>query len=265
MPATPRVRLGVSLPPARSCSCGAAAATAVAAPADIDPAGDRHCAPAPADWAATGGPTIGGCPALPADNAVEHAGWPERRCTRRSSSDRLHDPRRRRHRLPARRLRREPCLRHPLRRRAGDPTRVPIHYTEYGDESDPAPSPSRYRPRRGWRGRAPATGTSSPCNRGRASSTSCLAFARRSRWDADSGANFDLVRTSSARGVDVGRCRRPTDPSRPRALRRGSERRDQSRPALHRGEDPARLHPAGDALRVEPTDPTLPPWVCACG
>ncbi len=54
-------------------------------------------------------------------------------------------------------------------------------------------------------------------------------------WHAGSGAIFNL-RSNHLRpgGLDLGRRRRPADPARPGALRRGQARLDRSRAALHR-------------------------------
>ena len=100
--------------------------------------------------------------------------------------------------------------------------KVPIHYTAYGDESDPGPFP------------IPAN---APVEGGAASDGdrhvlvlqqgTCHLFElgrrvlARDHWDADVGVNWNLDRTRCGRGLDVGRRRRPPDPRRARALRRG--------------------------------------------
>ena len=66
--------------------------------------------------------------------------------------------------------------------------------------------------------------------------------------------------------LDVGRRRRPADPARARALRRGAARPDRPRAPLHRVADAARVHLPGAPLRLRasPTR-TCPRWASACG
>ena len=113
------------------------------------------------------------------------------------------------------------------------------------------PAPTRSRPTRPWR-RA-ATATSLSCDRAPAS---CTRLSTRvpgpAAWRSGSGAIFDL-HSNALRpdGWTSRRRRRPADPSRPRAPRRGRGRRDPPRAALHRRAHPARLRPSGHALRQQ--------------
>ena len=117
---------------------------------------------------------------------------------------------------------------------------------------DPAPPPHRGRqrpPRAAWSTATPAA------------STSCSPpSAEGARWHAGSGAVCDLRSNRAAPGrVDQRRRRRPADPARPRALRRGRARRHRPRPALHRAAHRQRLRLPGPPPRRAPRDPALPP------
>ena len=119
--------------------------------------------------------------------------------------------------------------------------RVPIHYTAYGDESDPGPVPDPA-DRAGRRRREhTATATCSSCSATRASLRArARVLARRPlgrRRRRELGPASNALRP---RGVDVGRRRGTADPSGSRALRRGRERCDQPRAALHRADQSQR-------------------------
>ncbi len=116
------------------------------------------------------GPSLGGCPMLPANNA-----WNQNVSTLAVRSDSPDADRE--HQLvgqdePPPRLRWRGRVRHPVQGRARDPAQGADHYTAYGDESDPGPFPIP--------GNAPveggsastATGTCSWCSRGRVICTS---------------------------------------------------------------------------------------------
>ena len=84
-------------------------------------------------------------------------------------------------------------------------------------------------------------------------------------WTAGSGAVFDLRSNAlRPRRLDVRRRRRPADPPRARAPRRGRRRRDPPCAPRHRPADLGRLHPPrharGRSAAVRPTRR----WACGC-
>ena len=156
--------------------------------------------------------------------------------------------------------------RHPLHRRAAAAQpKVPIHFTAYGDESDPGPYPVPPN--------APVEGAGGPYADG---DRHVLVLDADNQvlyelyhaykqadgsWNAGSGAVFDLDDQRAAAGrLDVRRRRRAADPAGPRPLRR-DRRRGRARPraALHGVDDAARLRVPGDALRRRHGRPELPP------
>ena len=163
----------------------------------------------------------------------------------------------------ARRLRRRRAVRHPVQGRAAKQTRVPINYTAYGDESDPARSRSppnapveggveqHRRPPRDRRAAAERAISSSSTTR----SGAAITGTRRLGCQLE-----PRVEQAAAARLDVGRCRGAPDLPGPRALQRGPAG-PRSHHALRftgRG-DAARLHLSGDALRVVVERPALPP------
>ena len=112
---------------------------------------------------------------------------------------------------------------------------------------DPARRADRGRAERHWR---------SPCHRARSRRLDAVRtlqrlpgrqgrLARRQRRDLGSEEE-----PGAARPLDLGRCRRPADPARPGALRRGRRRRARSstRSASRWCENAPRLYPAGEPL-----------------
>ena len=236
---------------------GTFAAAAVAAPADID---------SPATALRPGPPTGSHgraddrrLPDLSGRQRVEHSG---RRGTPASAErdDRRHDPRQRR-RLPAPGLRGEPRLRDPVRRRAGDRDRGDrSRYDAYGDESDPGPFPiPQNAPIEGG---ASATGDRHVIAVQQGTCELFELFAAR-----PSGGGLDRRVGSSLRSavecaapprLDERRRRRASDLSRARPLRGGRHGTDPPRDPDHDEPDPGRVHPAGDAFRVESHRPRSP-------
>ena len=73
------------------------------------------------------------------------------------------------------------------------------------------------------------------------------------------------LQRAAARGLDVGRRRRPADPRRARAPRRGRRRRDPPRAAHHRPADVGRLHPPRHARGRVAAPARTRRWACGCG
>ena len=142
-----------------------------------------------------------------------------------------------------------------------DRTEAPIHYTAYGDESDPGPFPIP--PNAPVEGGADAR--RSPRAR-RAAGTCHLyelgrAFWRGDHWDATVGVNWDL-RSNALRplDVDVGRRRRTADPAGTRSLRRSRGRaiNHALRFTVSRLSNAGYILPATHYASSN-TDPNLPP------
>ena len=161
------------------------------------------------------------------------------------------------------RLRRRRRVRHPVHGRARDADRRCRSTTP---RTATRAIPDRSRSRRTRRSkaarRATATGTCSSCSRRRAISTSSSARSGAGTTGTPtSGVELepDVERAAPAR-LDVGRRGRAADPPRPRALRRGRERRDRPRGAVHGADDAD----AGTSSRRRTTrrrrpNATLPP------
>ena len=186
---------------------------------------------------ATAAPEARRLPGVPGGQRVEHRTCRSCRCARDSATLVEQHQRDRRTHEAAPRLRRRRRVRHPVQGRAVDPAEACRSTTP---RTATRAIPDRSRSRRTRRSkaarRAPATGTCSSCNRGRAISTSSAARSGSGdHWDADVGVELEpRSRTSCGRRVDVGRRRGAADPARARALRRGRGGRDQPRAALHR-------------------------------
>ena len=137
-------------------------------------------------------PTSAGARSSPADNAWNQDVSQAPLHPQLGRHHRL-DPAQRR-RLPAPRLRREPRLRHPVRRRARQPAAGADHlHAPTATRATPARSRSRSTHRSRVARARPATATCSWCGPRRASCSSSFARSARSGWEADSGARFDLA------------------------------------------------------------------------
>ena len=173
-------------------------------------------------------PTLAGLSRLPRRQCVEPARGRAAGRAQQRGADPLHRPRRR---LP-RRLRLGPVGRradrdpvHRRRRRASRACRS-------ASTTPTSPTAARTRSRRTRRSRAAATPTAtatcSSSTRRPASSTSCSTRTPSTpavRWHA--GQRRDMgpaLQPAAAAGLDLRRRRRPADPPRPRALRRGGAR-----------------------------------------
>ena len=131
---------------------------------------------------------------------------------------------------------------------------LPIHYTAYGDESDPGPFPVP--PGAPVEGGDGSDGDRHVLVVDRSSCTLYelyRAFSERrggAHWNADSGARWDLRSTrAAARLLDLGRRRRAADLPRPGPLRRGRRRPRRPRDPGHLRQHPQRLGPPRLALR----------------
>ena len=153
-------------------------------------------------------------------------------------------------------------LRHSLHgRRRRISRRVPIHFTEYGAESEPGPYPVPLN--------APVEGAGEEGDRHVLvlQEGSCKLYelysAKRSgtRLGSRLGRGVQPAQQRAAPGrLDLGRRRRPADLPAARALSEVRAGRDRTRAARDRPAHAARLHPPGDAPRLlEQLDPSLPP------
>ncbi len=201
---------------------------------------------------AYGQQTIGGCSVLPANNI-----WntPVDTLPVLSNSDDHGEHDRRQPRLPCR-LRRGHVGRrtdwHSVHHRARHADEIPGVVSATADESDPGPYAIPLN--------APIEGGSAATGDRHAIAVdvdNCIlyelyrAFPQASSWSADSGAIFDLRSNALAPGdLDVGRRRGPADHAGAGHLRRGAERRDQTRDPFHRAADAARIRVARAALRL---------------
>ena len=136
----------------------------------------------------------------------------------------------------------------------GSQKRVPVTF-DYADESDgsryPLPANVADRGRRERRRRPPRA------RRRQGPLPAVRALRRppaRRRRTLARRLGRDLrpaVQQAAPRRLDVRRRRRPADPPRPGALRRGREGLDRPRDPLHRAPHAQRLHPPGAPLRIE--------------
>ena len=139
--------------------------------------------------------------------------------------------------------------------------KVRIHYTAYGDESDPGPFPIP--------SNAPIEGGSSSDGDRHVlvvqQGTCHLyelghAFWRTDHWDADVGVNWNLgVEHAAPDVLDVGRRGGVADPARARALRRGRGGSHRPRGAVHRAAHTAGFLSPATHYASSSTDPALPP------
>ena len=177
------------------------------------------------------------------------------------------------------------CIRTSARRPTASPTsgvggseaRVPVTFVDYGDESDdgfgaergyPIPEAAKTQPNfiEGGRGRRRQRRRSPPADR-RSRSLAALRVVRRALDRSAMGSGLgrgvrSVGERAAARRLDVRRCRRPGDPARTGALRRGGARTDPSCAARHACAAPTatcgrrRIAPAAPAARCR--------WARAC-
>ena len=194
-----------------------------------------------------------GMPHLPGLERLEQAGRPPARGGELGRDDQR--DRGRRERAPGLRL--VPRLRHPVHRRLGEAhaqgegvvrVRRRIRSRRLPDPGAPEPGVERRRAHPARRqGRVPPL-------------RAVRRERQRRRLEGRIGRRLEpALQPPAAQRLDVGRRRRPADPARPRALRRGRRRRDPPRPALHgraHRERPTSTRPA-----TTPATPTrsLPP------
>ena len=127
------------------------------------------------------------------------------------------------------------------------PFTQPLVPISFESPTSPIPAPTRSRPTRPWRAAATATCCAAP---GRLQALRALRRGARGRRLARlqrRGLGPEVER-AAPRALDVRRRRRPADPARARAPRRGRRRRDQPRAAHHRADDAEGLHPPGHPL-----------------